>query len=93
MMQRLTVTTLLAMLCQLCSLQLRSQVSCFMPVPEYPFVYICDDKEAALPDISDSLFNASAQGIGFRVNRSELRADEPFIQLYQRQIAPMLRDK
>ena len=93
MTNRLTVTTLLAMLCQLCSLQLRAQVSCFMPVPEFPFVYICDDKEAALPDISDSLFNASAQGIGFRVNRSELRADEPFIQLYQRQIAPMLRDK
>lgn len=91
---RLTITAiLLAIVSQICSLQLRAQVSRFMPMPDYPFVYICDDKDAALPDISDSLFNASAQGISFRVNRTELRSNEPFVELYAQRIAPMLRDK
>lgn len=65
----------------------------YKPLPEYSFVYISEDENATLPDVSDSLFNANAQGIRFAVNRTELRADEPFIATFINHILPLLRDK
>ncbi|MDO4497609.1 MAG: DUF3575 domain-containing protein [Bacteroidales bacterium] len=65
----------------------------FKPLPKYPFVYVSSDNKAEIPEISDSLFNASAQGIRFTVNRTELRPEEPFIRTYKEEVVPILKDK
>lgn len=65
----------------------------FEALPDYPFVYVSSDSTALLPLVSDSLFNASAEGIRFVVNRSELRPAEPFVDVYKNKIVPLLLDK
>ncbi len=65
----------------------------YKPLPGYSFVYVSDDRKAQVPEISDSLFNASAKGIRFDVNSVKLRQNEPFIRLYLKEIAPLLREK
>ncbi len=65
----------------------------YKPLPSYPFVYVSSGLDAQIPEISDSLFNATAKGIRFDVNRTELRQNEPFIKLYTSEIAPYLREK
>ncbi len=60
----------------------------YKPLPGYSFVYVSDDRKAQVPEISDSLFNASAKGIRFDVNSVKLRQNEPFIRLYLKEIAP-----
>ena len=67
--------------------------SSFEQLPDYPFVFISNDRNAEVPAVSDSLFNACARGIQFTVNRTELRAGESFIPLYRNEIAPILRQK
>ena len=44
--------------------------SSFEQLPEYPFIFISNDRNAAVPEVSDSLFNACARGIQFTVNRT-----------------------
>ena len=65
----------------------------YKPLPGYSFIYVSEAENAVLPDITDSLFNADAQGIRFAVNRTELRPDEPFIRTYRNKILPLLRNK
>ncbi len=65
----------------------------FQPLKDYPFVYISSDSSAIIPVVGDSLFNATARGIRFRVNRSELLSTDPFIPLYKQHILPILRQK
>ena len=60
----------------------------YKPLPGYSFIYVSEAENAVLPDITDSLFNADAQGIRFAVNRTELRPDEPFIRIYRNKILP-----
>ena len=67
--------------------------SSFEQLPEYPFIFISNDRNAAVPEVSDSLFNACARGIQFTVNRTELRAGESFIPLYRNEVVPILRQK
>ena len=67
--------------------------SSFEQLPDYPFVFISNDRNAEVPAVSDSLFNACARGIQFTVNRTELRAGESFIPLYRNEIVPILRQK
>ena len=69
------------------------EVSTYEPLAEYPFVYVSDDRDAVIPEVSDSLFNAASRGIQFAVNRTELREEEPFVALYREHIVPILRDK
>ncbi len=56
----------------------------------YPFVFISDDTVTVSPIIGDSLFDAAAQGIRFKVNRTELQPNDPFIDLYRNYLAPWL---
>lgn len=65
----------------------------FKALPQYPFVYISSEPAVLVPEVSDSLFNVSAQGIRFVVNRSEVRATEPFVNIYKTKIVPLLLDK
>ena len=90
-MRRLTYIITLLLLLQTCLAS--AQGEWFVPLQDYPFVYLSSDEEASLPAISDSVFNVNARGVGFRVNRSELLPDDPFIQTYEQQIVPMLRDR
>lgn len=68
----------------------RAQDEVYAPLPAFPFVYVSHTPDAPLPAISDSLFDASSRGVRFRVNRSELRPDDPFVSLYKNQIVPLL---
>ncbi len=69
------------------------EIEQYKPLPGYSFVYISSDLEAQIPEISDSLFNADAKGIRFDVNKTQLRTNEPFIDIYKSEIAPLLREK
>ena len=76
-----------------CAHVVRAQSQGYAALPGHPFVYVSSDMNAVVPTISDSLFNASARGVRFQVNRTELRPHDPFVTLYKKQIAPLLRDK
>ena len=91
MKAKVIILLFLAVCCR--NFLLSAQDSPFAPLPDFPFVYVSGDKDAHLPDISDSLFNACARGIRFRVNRTELLPDDPFISVYKSRIAPLLRDR
>lgn len=67
-----------------------AQESTYVPLPDYPFVYISNGVDTPLPVISDSLFDSSAQGIIYKVNRTELNPDNPFISVWKDEIAPTI---
>lgn len=62
-------------------------------LPEYPFVLVSDEAVTSPPELSDSLFDATARGIRFRVNSSELQPSDPFISLYRNHLVPWLRSQ
>jgi len=53
----------------------------FRQPAEFPFVLV-SDSGAVAPVISDSLFDQASRGIRFRVNKTYLIKDQPFISLY-----------
>lgn len=64
----------------------------------FPFVLVSDeaDDSSSAPDnysVSDSLFDAVACGLRFRVNSTELQPSDPFIALYNEQLVPWLRSQ
>ena len=63
----------------------------YRQLPECPFVYVAETFTTTPPDISDSLFDQVAQGISFKVNRTELRADDPFVAYYNDTLVPLLK--
>lgn len=52
-------------------------------LPGIPFVFVSDDYSETPPVISDSLFDAAARGIRFKVNRTEIQPGDPFLSLWQ----------
>ena len=65
----------------------------FEPLDGLPFVYVSTSLNAQLPVVTDSLFNASAQGVCFVVNKSDLRPNEPFVTIFRNRVVPLLRGK
>lgn len=65
----------------------------FRPISSLPFIYVADVLPDSVPQLSDSLFLAVARGLSFRVNRTELLPDDPFIRLYDEEIAPLLNEQ
>lgn len=65
----------------------------FHQLPDFPFVVVSDDYITTAPQISDSLFDAAAQGIRFRVNSSELQPTDPFITIYREKLVPWLKSQ
>ena len=63
----------------------------YRQLPDYPFVFVSDEDVTAAPVITDSLFDAVSRGIRFKVNRTELLPDDPFIMLYSNQLVPWLK--
>jgi len=62
----------------------------YFQLPGFPFVFVSDESVTTPPEITDSLFDAVARGIRFKVNRTELLPDDPFIPLY-RELVPWLK--
>jgi len=63
----------------------------YQQMEEFPFVIVSEDCTLPPPEISDSLFDAAARGIRFRVNRTELQPNDPFIPLYNERLVPWLK--
>ncbi len=77
------------------SLQLSAQGvdgSNYRQLPDFPFAIVSDDYLLNAPEISDSLFDAAAQGIRFKLNRTELQPDDPFLSMYRDRLLPWLRE-
>lgn len=62
-------------------------------LPGVTFILVSQDPYATPPVISDSLFDASAQGIRFKVNRTELQPTDPFIPFYLDLVVPWLKTR
>lgn len=89
---RKLLTSSLVVLC----LQVMAQMPdrrLYRQLPEYPFVLVSDDFVATPPEVSDSLFDAAARGIRFKVNRTELQDNDPFIPLYRKELVPWLKSQ
>ena len=65
----------------------------YIAMPDYPFIFVCEDSVARPMQIGDSTFNAIARGIRFKVNDTEIQPNDPFIKVYSKHIAPMLLSK
>ncbi len=63
----------------------------YRQLSDYPFIFVSDETVLTPPAISDSLFDAIATGIRFKVNRTELQPSDPFITLYREQLVPWLK--
>lgn len=64
----------------------------YLQLPGFPFVFVSEESVTVPPVISDSLFDAVARGIRFKVNRTELLADDPFLGLYA-ELLPWLKSQ
>lgn len=65
----------------------------YAALPDLPFIYTSASPTAEIPHVSDSLFNVSARGIVFDVNRTNLRPSEPFISIFRNRVVPLLREQ
>ena len=62
----------------------------YKQLADYPFVFVSDSLVSTPPVISDSLFDMIARGVRFKVNRTELPSNDPFISLYNDSLVPWL---
>lgn len=59
----------------------------------YPFIIITPaDSSDAAPVISEEDFYKMSASVIFKVNRTEIHQDDPFITLYRNEVLPMLND-
>jgi len=65
--------------------------SSYQQLSEFPFVIVSDECVITPPHITDSLFDAAARGIRFKVNRSDLQPTDPFVTLYRDKLLPWLK--
>ncbi len=65
----------------------------FRKLPGVTFVLVSEDSEATPPHLSDSLFDAVAQGVRFKVNSTDLQKSDPFAALYLEQVVPWLKSQ
>ena len=91
----LTRRTFLFLMVMMVFVQLNAQMpdgKYYHQLDEFPFVFVTEDSVSSF-EISDSLFDASAKGIRFKVNRTELLPDDPFIPLYKEKFVPWLKNQ
>ena len=60
---------------------------------EFPFIIVSDDAVTTPPAITDSLFDAAARGLRFKVNSTELQPQDPFLALYRDVLVPWVRSQ
>ena len=71
--------------------QSKDSVACHT-LPGIPFVFVSDGYSENPPQISDSLFDAAARGIRFKVNRTEIQPSDPFLALWA-EVLPWFRSQ
>ena len=57
-----------------------------------PFVYVAESFTTTPPDIPDSLFDHVARGLRFKVNRTELMPNDPFVAYFNDTLVPLLKE-
>ncbi len=62
-------------------------------MPDFPFVFVSEESSDTPPTISDSLFDAASRGIRFKVNRTEIQPNDPFIKLYLEKLVPWIKSQ
>ncbi len=65
----------------------------YRQLSEFPFVFVSDESIVTPPNITDSLFDVASRGIRFKVNRTDIQADDPFIPLYREKLVPWLKSE
>ena len=60
---------------------------------EFPFVIVSDDAVTTPPVITDSLFDAAARGLRFKVNSTQLQPQDSFLALYRDVLVPWLKSQ
>lgn len=83
---------LFVLLVQANALAQKPDVRLYKQLPDYPFVFVSDSLVSTPPVISDSLFDMIARGVRFKVNRTELPTNDPFISLYNDSLVPWLKN-
>lgn len=58
----------------------------YMHDDTYPFMIISKDTVTQDPTVSDEMFYKVSAGVTFKVNRTEIRPDDPFLQLWRTEI-------
>jgi len=91
MHKALLILAVLLTLTATASAQAPRDESCYRQMAEFPFVLISDNEVTAPPQISDSLFDAASRGISFKVNRTELQPDDPFIGIFCDSLVPYMK--
>lgn len=87
---KLQIFCSLALMCASLGCQAQVKSAGIDLASNYPFLIITDDGSKE-PLISDSLFNSRSRGIRFRVNKTELMSDEPFLSTFNDTLVPLLR--
>ena len=83
---------LFVVLVQASALAQKLDTRLYKQLADYPFVFVSDSLVSTPPVISDSLFDMIARGVRFKVNRTELPTNDPFISLYNDSLVPWLKE-
>ncbi|MCR4603539.1 MAG: DUF3575 domain-containing protein [Prevotella sp.] len=65
----------------------------YRQLSDFPFVFVSDESIVTPPTITDSLFDAASRGIRFKVNRTDIQSNDPFIPLYREKLVPWLKSE
>ena len=83
---------LFVLLVQANALAQKPDARLYKQLPDYPFVFVSDSLVSEPLVVSDSLFDMIARGVRFKVNRTELPTNDPFISLYNDSLVPWLKN-
>ena len=65
----------------------------YRPMEKFPYVLRSPYEVQTPPAVSDSLFNALAKGLTFRVGRTEVASDDPFFIQLRDSLLPLFREQ
>lgn len=74
-------------------LTLKAADSLYVSDPDYPFILISSDTVNQPPLIADKDFYELSTGVVFEVNKSDIRKNDAFLQLYLNKILPSINSK
>lgn len=88
-----TLTLLVLMLMMTLCIDAQMLNNRYNQLSDFPFVFVSDETVVTPPVISDSLFDAVSRGIRFKVNKTEIQSNDPFITLYRDELVPWLKSQ
>jgi len=72
------------------ALRLEAQEKLYYHDSTYPFIIITEDTVTYPPQLTDKEFYEISQGVVFKVNKTDLREDDSFLQKYRNEILPRI---